>query len=581
MDSSDQANELIETLCAYLDAGKFKEALELPQDNKYADSLKIYSWDIIPQLLKRIDDDTIIRWPALQRCCERLLLDVADRANAEEVLLELIEQTEIAKNDAQFIAVLLPLQSVLKRLVTKRGRSLEWCFNSIATYMETLPLPEDYDFSEEENLLMDCDANARRLLKIYSELPTFYDHFVKEAFKNQAKNPAAKNIILCFLIDLLGKPIALLDMTHGKTKSHCRVIVEHIFKDINYLQPNLFAFIQYVQMKCQRKRESLPMDGVYEDAPTDMFLLEEKLKPVSLGVLYYLLLVEKLPAPALPQVYQPVFIGQELLCLSVFLIQQPENVLCHKGLLLAQTLIALLPEESPSTLLTSVSPAVAKSLCNTAVYCPAEPLRKLAVVTIKSYIMKFDHDGRYLFLMNLLPTLTHSGIKGYIITVYKEAFMQAFQDGYDALYCFSGSHLRGILSGICHLPQGAETNLVESADQIISTLNLLRYLVLRDTENFTGIWNHVPHIQNIYLTPLRKGLELSRAHYEQRLLELDRGITEEDSANPISITVGNTPLDNLSPEKTKEVINAGINALHLTDSVLCRLIELINARNQA
>lgn len=572
------SQELLDAVRTHLDAGNFKEALELPNDNKYAAALKDNCWDLIPYLLSRIDDNTIIRWPALQRCCERLLMVVADRANSEEVILELIEQAEVAKNDAQFIAILKPLQNVLVRLSNKRGRSLEWCFNTLLLYIEKLPTPGDFDLSCREKLLMDCDENGRRIIKIYIELPTFYDYFVDQISTNK-KASSIKDIATCFLIDLLGKPFAHLDVEYdGKTKSQPRAIAEQIFKDLCSINEDLYKFLVYIDRKCH-PRTKTNHDGVYEDAPADVFLLNEKLSPISLGNLYYLLLVENLPAPMLPQVYSQIYVYQEVLGLTVVLIREESTNLQYKGLKLAKVLFDYLPENSPSSLLSSVDHyALAKSLCTTAVYCPAEFIRKMSVCILKTFIFKFDDKGRYLFVRNLLPNLQHSGIIGYLITLYKDMIMDALQSPDDRLYWFKEKRLYDIVHQICKLKDGVETDIVESADQIISALNLLRFIVLKDIENVTGIWDCMDTIKKGYLETLREGINMSRAHYELKLLDLtDPSISNKENSPKISVSVSGSSLDSLPIENKKEVVNSAFNALHLVDSLLCRLHECLES----
>lgn len=575
------SQELLDAIKTHLDTGNFKDALELPNDNRYAAALKDNCWDLIPYLLSRIDDDTIIRWPALQRCCERLLMVIADRANSEEVILELIEQVEVAKNDAQFIAILKPLQNVLLRLKNKQGRSLEWCFNTLLLYIEKLPIPGDFDLSSREKLLMDCDENGRRIIKIYTELPTFYDYFVDQLHKNKRESSVImKDIITCFLIDLLGKPFAHLDVEYdGVTKSQPRAIVEKIFYDLSSINEDLYKFLVYVSRKCH-PRTKTDRVGVYEDAPADIFLLDEKLSPISLGNLYYLLLVENLPAPMLPQVYSQIYIYQEVLGLTVVLIREDSTNLQYKGLKLAKVLLNYLPENSSSSLMSSVDHyALTKTLCTTAVYCPAEFIRKMSVCILKSFIFKFDDKSRYLFVRNLLPHLQHSGIIGYLITLYKDMVLEALRSPDDRLYWFKEKRLYEIVNQMCKLKDGAETDIVESADHIISALNLLRFIVLKDVGNLTGIWDYMDSIIKDFLDPLREGINMSRAHYDLKLLDLsDTSMKKKENLPKLSVTVSGSCLDSLPVENKKEVVNSALNALHLVDSLLCRLQECLESR---
>ena len=58
--------------------------------------------------------------------------------------------------------------------------------------------------------------------------------------------------------------------------------------------------------------------------------------------------------------------------------------------------------------------------------------------------------------------------------------------------------------------------------RILAALNLLRYLLLRDpiSKNQTGVWSGLDDVESVYLAQLHTGLDLSRAHYDQRLKQV-------------------------------------------------------------
>ncbi|XP_063892978.1 ubiquinone biosynthesis protein COQ9, mitochondrial isoform X2 [Helicoverpa armigera] len=196
-----QSIDVVDLISTLLDNEKYKEALNVPNEERLADSFKDNCWDLIPIILGKIQDDTIIIKPSLYGACEQLLTIVIDKSAPEEALLEFIEQIELAKNDAQFGLILPPLQDLLKKLSLKRGRSLEWCLNSISTYIENIPVP-DHNLEGKERLLMDSDPNIRRIIRVYSLLPSFYRYFIEEISAADSKINT-KEIITAFLISLL------------------------------------------------------------------------------------------------------------------------------------------------------------------------------------------------------------------------------------------------------------------------------------------------------------------------------------------------------------------------------------------
>nr|XP_034831686.1 uncharacterized protein LOC117988626 isoform X2 [Maniola hyperantus] len=197
----EQTVDVVDFISSLLDSGKYKEALTVPIEDKYANSFKDNCWDLISVIVGKIQNETMVIKPSLYSACEELLAIIVQSATPEEALLEFIEQIEVAKNDAQFAIILEPLQQLLLKLSAKRGRSLEWCLNSIATYIDAIPIPE-HKLEGQERLLMDSDPNIRRIIKVYSLLPPFYSPFVIEMAAVDAKL-RTKEIISAFLISLL------------------------------------------------------------------------------------------------------------------------------------------------------------------------------------------------------------------------------------------------------------------------------------------------------------------------------------------------------------------------------------------
>nr|CAD7432047.1 unnamed protein product [Timema monikensis] len=137
---------------------------------------------------------------------------------------------------------------------------------------------------------------------------------------------------------------------------------------------------------------------------------------------------------------------------------------------------------------------------------------------------------------------------------------------------------RGLLLAFCNLPNGAESDLVELGDQIVSALNLVRFLVLRDKDNLTGIWDCVSDLEYYFFEPLKRGLIISRAHFELKLNELKQERIEENKGmmvkrgQEVTITIGGQQLPNLPYENKVSVINSAMNAFDLMEGLLGRVV---------
>ncbi|KAK7945329.1 hypothetical protein WMY93_001057 [Mugilogobius chulae] len=142
---------------------------------------------------------------------------------------------------------------------------------------------------------------------------------------------------------------------------------------------------------------------------------------------------------------------------------------------------------------------------------------------------------------------------------------------------FEGLHLLPLLRSVLRLPDGPETDLLQYMDRIMESLNLLRYLVIRDkvTENQTGIWTEMYKIEDTFLKPLRVGINMSRAHYERELL-----ITKEDKKSKakessISVSVGEEQLPNMTSDTHIQALHSALHTFDMIESVLVRIEELI------
>merc|ERR1712112_281458 len=85
-------------------------------------------------------------------------------------------------------------------------------------------------------------------------------------------------------------------------------------------------------------------------------------------------------------------------------------------------------------------------------------------------------------------------------------------------------------------------------DELLATLNLVQFVSLRDKEIKTG------------LDELTKGLDLSLAHYKQKLMEPSDKIIGETS---FGVTVGGRQLPPMDPEKMKMVLTSAMKTFEL------------------
>ncbi|RZC38976.1 COQ9 and/or Kinetochor Ybp2 domain containing protein [Asbolus verrucosus] len=140
-------------------------------------------------------------------------------------------------------------------------------------------------------------------------------------------------------------------------------------------------------------------------------------------------------------------------------------------------------------------------------------------------------------------------------------------------YC--GRKLFDLLDQFTFLKHKEETNLVDESDQIVATLNLLRYLIIADKIGCTEIDFYLGTLEDRYFKNLKTGIDMSKEHYNLKIKE----VNEEESASAkkkdcqVSVTVSGKNLMEMSSEKKIEIMNLSLLTLDVIDSLLSRVIE--------
>ncbi|KAF9405522.1 hypothetical protein HW555_013787 [Spodoptera exigua] len=334
-----QSVDVVDLISTLLDNEKYKEALNASHEKRLTAAYKDNCWDLISVIVGKIQDDSVTIKPSLYGTCEQLLSIIIEECAPEETLLEFIELLELAKNDAQFGIILPALQQILKKKSFKRGRSLEWCFNSISSYIENIAVSE-HQLEGEERLLMDSDPNIRRIIRVYSLLPPFYRYFIDEINQVDStcnNNVHTKQIITAFLISLLGKPLIYIDMdpetnANSEARLNCSIIV----KDICSLEKNILKFLVYLEAS-DRDSKKKPAKGNDMEEEKLPYEHEEKINMTTLSGLFYTVLSGhfQIPETAIPQVYSLEYILHTAMLSVIHLLNFPEYGPLTKALALS------------------------------------------------------------------------------------------------------------------------------------------------------------------------------------------------------------------------------------------------------
>ncbi|KAM6124420.1 LOW QUALITY PROTEIN: glomulin [Pterocles gutturalis] len=552
-----------------LEDGYAAQLLEVIQNQKNKVIVKNMGWNLISPLVRCIfmykqEDDK-------REHCLKILDQLAQLCNPKELFLGLLEQIEQTSGEqvCQTVMLLLqPLQTVLLKLQNKKAYSVGLSLAMIMNQLTPLPVPYTKEQIEEDKLGLCQCCNA---------VVDFVKPFVKEV-KNMEESSEyndmeLKEELLKFCMKSLKYPLltAQLEQLEGIEEHpfrHFATEIIGILWDIRELIPLVFL----------HRKDKRPQWENQEFAD-----IERNNSADSLACLSYLIFVQHFGIDCLPMVFSPSYLLQcNMMHIEVLLIRTEESML-SKGLDLFES--CLLRMEDNSLLHQYLefrdfinTPQV---LVKVMTLCPIEQLRKKSLNILQLLIDKFDAEGKYTLFRCLLKTSNHAGVEGYIIKNIKDQVhlsLMACDNSW-----FTGHHLISLLDLVLSLPEGAETDLLQNSDRIMASLNLLRYLIIKDHEsdNRTGVWTTLTKIEQNFLKPLHVGLNMSKAHYEAEIKNTKQNRRAAHSSNTVcSVTVSGEKMPALTPEMQLQVLLA-LFTFDLIESVLARVEELIEVKIKA
>lgn len=581
------AEQLIKLLDFNLSSKNFDNAVKLLDDEEHSKVILSHYPEVIQEvLLKHLTADNYANEPKLYEACEGILKLLTEKCHQEGILFEFIEIIETVKNDDIFTSILKCLQVILLNQSEKKSRALEYCLNSIEDYVQDLPLPKELlkNVEEEEEKVLENDDEIRRVLMMYMTLELFYEPVVKQIVGEtsadqifRSNNFNRRNVLLCFVLRLLGKPLSMLALSHedeNKVKTYSRQVAENLVATLCKLHTNIFQFLHYVEIRCR-----WPSKKKIDDDLVDIFLHHEKTPLVELGMLFYLIIVENIATNLVPKVHSSVYVFETVIYLVNAMITSDQAVI-YKGLKLFLRTLSNITD----TLLSSdhLEFEIHREFCGNLVkllmYSPSKRNRQNGLNVLRNYILKFDIQGRYLIIKNILKISEHKGLLGYLTTLYKDIIFEEINAGKLSDFT-SGSNLKTILlDHMCCLTGGVQCDIADSSDQINSSLNFLMALLIRDQENSTGIRDLISQLEKGFLGELRSALDLSRAHYHAEIKNVKQGKSADFSEmlKDTEILNFDEPLNDLTSQKKLEMLHSALSMFDLIDFQLARVNEIVN-----
>ncbi|XP_067583008.1 glomulin isoform X2 [Pseudorca crassidens] len=516
-----------------IDEGHIDQLLEIIQNEENKVIIKNMGWNLVGPVVR------YLLWNDKEHDKRKyyfLMLDLLVKlCNPKELLLGLLELIEepSGKQISQIILLLLrPLQTVIQKLRNNKAYSVGLALSTLWSQLSLLPVP----YSKEQ-----IQADDYGLCQCCKALIEFTKPFVEDVIDNKEssmENEKLKDEILKFCFRSLKCPLLtaqFLEQSDDTGDDPLRCFASEI---IGFLSAIGHPFLKMI-FNHGRKKKTWDYLEFEEE--------EDKQLSDSMASLAYLVFVQGISIDQLPMVLSPSYLLQFNMGHIEVLLQRTEESVFSKGLYLLENGLLRIEDNSLLHQYLEIKSflTVPQGLVKVMTLCPTETLRKKGLAMLQLYINKLDPQGKYTLFRCLLNTSNHSGVEAFIIQNIKNQIDMSLKRTYNKW--FTGPQLISLLDLVLFLPEGAETDLLQNSDRIMASLNLLRYLVIKDNENDnqTGLWTELEKIENNFLKPLHTGLNMSKAHYEA---EIKNSQEVQKSKDLCSITVGREEIPNMPPE---------------------------------
>ncbi|XP_058035166.1 glomulin [Ahaetulla prasina] len=556
--------------------GNIAEVLEIVQNKKNVLNfftlqviIKNMGWSLIGPLLrcmlKQRQDDVERQY------CMKILDKLVELCSAKELILGFLEQIEQASREETSSVILLllkPLQEALLKLDTKKAYSVGLSLSTILSQLSLLPIPyTKQQLQEDQHGLCQC-LNA---------LAQFVRPFVLEIVHHVEILPGGncndlKEELLGFCLKSLKYPLLMAELDplpEEMAENHLRQFAAAIVGILADMR-ELFPQVRF-QPVC--KRENWDDEDISE--------MNKEQSSDALACLSYIVFVQDcFGVDCLPVVFNPSYILQCNMVHIRALLKRTEEPVLSKGLALLEN--CLLRLENNSLFLQYLEfegfITTPQDLVKIMTQCPFESLRKKSFKILQLYLDKFNEEGKYILFRCLLKTSNHSGVEGHIIQNIKNQIDLSLKREEGSKF-FTGLQLVSLLDMVLSLPEGAETDLLQHSDRIMASLNLLRYLFIKDNEddNKTCVWTELYKIERNFLKPLHTGLNMSRAHYEAEIKRKKENKRAEPHSSKKACfqLISKAKMSGITKDMELQALHSALFTFDLMESVLARVEELI------
>ena len=557
-------------------------------------------WELIPIIVEYLDEEHEETSPQLVNECSQLLQKLAEICKPKEILIALLEHCGENQSDIKFQNVLPAISVVFRRFCSEpKGKLavyLDSTLDTLIIHINHIDLPKfpTLDNSTQwctlENMtqiqdILNVVCAFANFLRPMVEMTLYEDGWISLQETDKCKQHqtwASMGVLaipLTYLImhSKVLKKTSSDDDTNITVKSNARQVTERIVKNICDMNSNILELVDFETVKRDFNKERF---GSFPGGEIGHWKM-------AIGTLFFVVYDDACQTnpgqqmnfiDRLPFCYHPNHVFNTLLPSVTYLECEKDNYLAQYMAVRLGTMLAerMSPGSiSKAELEKSIHTYFLANLIQIILYSPSEEVRKHGFILFKKYYGLFEaNHARYRFVNIVLDGIhagkKHSGLRGQIIVCIKDTALQQMttKEGDIPDKQFSGHSLKALIRKICTLKHGIETDLLEISDEIISSLNLLICLMMKDkSKSACGIWDLKEELNTNYLKPLQKAINLSRVKLKNKPVE---------DPTDVLIKVMGIKLPHMNPNHTSDFLNGAFNTLSMIECVLCQLNSVID-----
>lgn len=594
--ASDESSDVFLVACKEcFDHGQHSEVAALLSDEKRRRLVERAGWDLIGVVSDRLNHD-IDESEKDGVLCNILNL-IGRVCSPREVCLCVSERLTSTLYGRCLRALIATLESALVRMKDDWPKMLKSARCVLVRQLESFYSPNSESYESEEDDETEENKKTKRkqkgeieydeLLPVLESLGQLSHRLVTEAFHTDDKEKLEqkRRELGVFLVCLLGIPLVHCKVVASEANCSSKVIAlkKFVVDVMGLLHCIRFHAIKVMEFAAQKRtvyrRRKDGDEGNYYVSESDDY----ELPPLACGCFSYLLLVQEMQLDSFPNVYSPIHLLRINLPLVEQLIIQSSKQAVEKGVTLLDTLSGRVNKGSvPKQLLNEkIVRRVAECLIDLMIHNSSRILRKLAVSVLPRYLSLFEAGARYRMLFTLLAATDHSGVAALLIheakndvIQYIDAVIQGHQPD------VGSSDVQQLFSSVFTLKAGQDTDLLQELDRTMASLNLLRFVLLRDKkeENVTGIWSQIARIEEAFLDPVREVLGVTKTYWQHETELLKQPVREQEREDQPEINVrlqGGGILPDISRQHEGELAHSAVVMLDMLESVLARVCDII------